>query len=355
MTGTQSPTHDALRVNIRLSLDRFDLGVDLTTAKQVTGIFGKSGAGKTSLLEAICGLRSQAQGRISIGQDVWLDTDSRKFIKPSQRQIGYVPQDGLLFPHKDVRQNLLAGSKRALQNGHALHETFDSVIHILELQLLLNRKITTLSGGERQRVALGRAICSGPRLLLLDEPFASLDLALRRKLVPFLRRLRTEFHIPMLFVSHDPIEVQALCDDLIVLKDGGIIAQGEPRQVLTETQIFPLAEQAGFENILPCHLVYGNGSTSRVRLGDGADDQACTVELVTLRSEAQPGDAMLAGIPANDIMLATKRPEGLSARNVLPARITELRSVGSVDLVMTDDSGEVVLCVTGSLASVHCD
>jgi len=345
MAATQSPTLapalDVLRVNIRLSLDRFDLDVELTTTKQVTGIFGISGAGKTSLLEAICGLRGQAQGRISLGQDVWLDTDSRTFIKPSQRHIGYVPQDGLLFPHKDVRQNLLAGSKRALQNGHALHQTFDIVTHILELQPLLNRDVTTLSGGERQRVALGRAICSGPRLLLLDEPFASLDLALRRKLLPFLRRLRTEFHIPMLFVSHDPIEVQALCDDLIVLKDGEIIAQGEPRQVLTETQIFPLAEQEGFENILPCRLVDGNGSTSRVRLGEGVGDQACTVELVTLRSEAQPGDSMLAGIPANDIMLATKRPEGLSARNVLPARITELRSVGSVDLVTAEISPDV--------------
>ncbi len=338
------PTHDSLQdgsldgltVQARLPLDRFELNIDLHTEKHVTGIFGVSGAGKTSLLETICGVQRQARGIITLGKETWLDSDREVFVKPSQRHIGYVPQDGLLFPHKDVWHNLLAGRKRAVRRGHPVQQTFETVVHILELDPLLKRDVHTLSGGERQRVALGRALCSGPRLLLLDEPFASLDVALRRKLLPFLRRVRAEFQIPMLFVSHDPLEVQALCDDLIVLRDGTIISHGDPRSVLTASDIFPLAEQHGFENILPCYAVEGSGSTGQVRLGEGGDAERVPVELVTLRSEAQPGEALLAGIPAHDIMLATQRPEGLSARNVLPARITQLRSVGPVGLATAE-------------------
>ena len=338
------PTHDslqggaleALTVQVRLLLDRFELNIDLRTEKHVTGIFGVSGAGKTSLLETICGVRRQARGMITLGEETWLDSDRGVFVRPSQRHIGYVPQDGLLFPHKDVRHNLLAGRKRGVRRGHPVQQTFETVAHILELGPLLERGVHTLSGGERQRVALGRALCSGPRLLLLDEPFASLDVTLRRKLLPFLRRVRAEFQIPMLFVSHDPLEVQALCDDLIVLKEGTIISHGDPRAVLTASHIFPLAEQHGFENILPCYAVEGGGSTGQVRLGEGGDAERAPVELVTLRSEAQPGEALLAGIPAHDIMLATQRPEGLSARNVLPARITQLRSVGPVELATAE-------------------
>ena len=338
------PTHDSqqagsldgLTVQVRLSLDRFELNIDLHTEKHVTGIFGVSGAGKTSLLETICGVRRQARGMIALGAETWLDSDRGVFVKPSQRHIGYVPQDGLLFPHKDVRHNLLAGRKRGLRRGHPVRQTFETVVHILELGPLLERSVHTLSGGERQRVALGRALCSGPRLLLLDEPFASLDLALRRRLLPFLRRVRAEFQIPMLFVSHDPLEVQALCDDLIVLREGRVISHGDPRSVLTASDIFPLAEQHGFENILPCYAVEGSGSSGQVRLGEGGDTEGAPVELVTLRSEAQPGEALLAGIPAHDIMLATQRPEGLSARNILPARITQLRSVGHVGLATAE-------------------
>ena len=332
---------EGLTIQVRLPLDRFELNIDLHTEKHVTGIFGVSGAGKTSLLETICGVRRQARGIIALGAETWLDSDRGVWVKPSQRHIGYVPQDGLLFPHKNVRHNLLAGKKRGLQRGHAVQQTFETVVHILELGPLLERTVHALSGGERQRVALGRALCSGPRLLLLDEPFASLDLALRRKLLPFLRRVRAEFQTPMLFVSHDPLEVQALCDDLIVLGDGRIISQGDPRTVLTASHIFPLAEQHGFENILPCYSVEGDGSTGQVRLGERGGAERAPVELVTVRSEAQPGEALLAGIPAHDIMLATRRPEGLSARNVLPARITQLRSVGHVGLATAELSPDL--------------
>ena len=340
MTSRPASLPHTLAVRVQLALDRFDLNITLTTHHQVTGIFGVSGSGKTSLLETICGVRRGVQGMIRCGEEIWLDTAIGTFVKPEQRHIGYVPQDGLLFPHKNVRQNLLSGSKRAILNGHPLQETLQLVTEILELSPLLDRSVTTLSGGERQRVALGRAICSGPRLLLLDEPFASLDLALRRKLLPFLRRIRAEFRIPMLLVSHDPLEVQAVCDDLIVLKDGRTLAHGEPREVLrqvfTDPNIFSGTEQHGFENILPCRLTENHTSTSQVRLGEPPEPHANMVELTTLKVDGRPGDLMLASIAANDIMIATHKPEGLSARNIVPARITQLRTVGPVGLVTAE-------------------
>ena len=339
--SSPSSALDSLSVRVTLTLDRFDLDIEVTTGHQVTGIFGVSGAGKTSLLETLCGLRRNARGTIRLGQEVWLDTSSRTFVKPQHRHIGYVPQDGLLFPHKNVRHNLLSGGKRAVQNGHPLHQTLQLVTEILELSSLLDREVTTLSGGERQRVALGRAICSGPRLLLLDEPFASLDLALRRKLLPFVRRIRSEFQIPIVFVSHDPFEVQALCDDLIVLREGRVIAHGKPRGVLTDPSLFSLAEPHGFENILACRLCENQTSTSRVRLGEQPMSFRAGVELTTLKAEAQPGDLMLVSIPAKDILLATHQPHGLSARNIIPARITQLRSVGPAELVTAEITADL--------------
>lgn len=318
-----------LEIRIRLPLDRFDLDVDFGTQQQVMGVFGASGAGKTSLLETVAGLRRQAQGRIRLGEDVWLDSSSGTFRRPEERHIGYVPQDGLLFPHQNVRRNLLAGAARARRNGGRLEDTFASVCRLLELESLLESSVTTLSGGERKRVALGRALCSGPRLMLLDEPLAALDLPLRRRVLPFLRRVRREFRTPTLLVSHDPAEVQALCDELVVLHEGRVIARGSPRQVLTDPKVFPLAEQAGFENMLPGVLLGSQGPTSRIRLGGSQSSLLLTAP----ESTAQPGEDVLVGIPAHEILIATHPPQGLSAQNILPATIASIENLAGLRLV----------------------
>jgi molybdate transport system ATP-binding protein len=186
-----------------------------------------------------------------------------------------------------------------------------------------------LSGGERQRVALGRALCSGPRLLLLDEPMASLDAALRRKVLPFLQRVQAKFAVPILLVSHNPVEVQALCEDLVVLRDGQVIARGEPRAVLTRPSIFPLAEGEGFENVLPAVVVGARDGTTEVRLGaDGAGPS-----LTVPRSALPPGSALLLSVPADEIVLALEHPAGLSARNAVPARVERVQAVGATRLV----------------------
>lgn len=324
-----------LEIDVRLPLDRFELAVKLAAEEPVTGVFGASGAGKSSLLEVVAGLRRGARGRVRLGGETWLDSAAGADLPPERRSVGYVPQEGLLFPHLDVRQNLLAGEKRARHSGPASALPLETVAELLELTPLLGRDPGSLSGSERQRVALGRALCSGPRLLLLDDPLASLDLPLRRRLLPFLRRLRGELTSAagMLLVSHDPIEVQALCDEIVVLRDGRMIARGEPRSVLTDPDVFPLAEEEGFENVLPGRLLRHRTSTSMVDLGGAS-------ELVTGRSSTPAGGEVLVGVPANEIILATEEPRGLSARNALPARITEIRPLGPLGLVTAELTGE---------------
>lgn len=324
----------ALEVDLRLPLDRFDLRVELATRRPVTGVFGASGAGKTSLLETVAGLRRGAAGRVTFGGEVWLDAAERRFVPPERRDIGYVPQNGLLFPHLDVRGNLLAGSKRARRTGRRSERDLAQIATLLELEPLLGRSVSTLSGGERQRVALGRALCSGARLLLLDEPLASLDLPLRRKLLPFLARVRRELTVPMLLVSHDPIEVQALCDELVVLSRGDVIARGTPRRVLTDPEVFALAGEQSFENVFPGRLVRHRDGTSVVRIG-------AEVELVTLRGEGTAGEEVLVGLPASEVVIATVEPRGLSAHNVLPATVTDVRMAGSSGLVTAELADDV--------------
>ncbi|HEX5872094.1 MAG TPA: molybdenum ABC transporter ATP-binding protein [Longimicrobium sp.] len=339
-----------LHVQVRLPLDRFSLDVDFRTTHRVTGVFGVSGSGKTTLLETVAGLRRGAKGRIRLGATDWLDSARRLRVPPERRHIGYVPQDSLLFPHLDVLGNLHAGRGRALRGGNHVEETLENVVRVLDLAPLLRRPVTTLSGGERQRVALGRALCSGPRLLLLDEPLASLDAGLRRKVLPFLHRVQQEFSLPILLVSHNPVEVQALCEDLVVLREGKIIARGEPRAVLTRPEVFPLAEHEGFENMLPARVIESGADTSRVSLGTGADGPALTVP----RSALPPGSALLLSVPADEIVLALEHPAGLSARNAVPARVEKVQRVGPVCLVtarIAADAPPVVAEVTADAST----
>jgi molybdate transport system ATP-binding protein len=320
---------DALTIKVRLPLDRFDLEVDFETTHRVTGIFGVSGSGKTTLLETLAGLRRRATGRIQLGGQVWMDTERKVRVPPEGRGVGYVPQDSLLFPHLDVLGNLRAGRGRAVGGGHDFDAALENVVRVLDLDPLLRRAVTTLSGGERQRVALGRALCSGPRLLLLDEPLASLDAALRRKVLPFLQRVQAEFAIPILLVSHDPVEVQALCEDLVVLREGQVIARGEPRAVLTRPSVFPLAQGEGFQNVLPAVVVGARDGTTEVRLGADGKGPSLTVP----RSALPPGSTLLLSMPADEIVLALEHPAGLSALHALPARVERVQEVGAIRLV----------------------
>lgn len=214
---------------ISLPLAPFTLEVDVEIRGPVTVVFGPSGAGKTSLLDLVAGLRRTKSVFIQLEDSVLDDTSCGLSVPSRQRGIGYVPQDLALFPHLSVRQNLLYGCK---SNGAANSLfSFDHVIGVLEIGPLVSRSVTELSGGERQRVALARALLASPRLLLLDEPLASLDAPLKAKIIPYLTRIRDEFRVPMLYVTHDRDEVLALADEVIVLAGGRILQIGSVTEV----------------------------------------------------------------------------------------------------------------------------
>jgi molybdate transport system ATP-binding protein len=213
--------------NISLPLAEFVLEVNLELSCQVTAIFGASGAGKTSLLDLIAGLRRPASALIQLDGRALTDTARGLALPPRRRGIGYVPQDLALFPHLSVRQNLLYGCKAAPRDGSLF--SFEHVAAVLEIQPLAGRSVTALSGGEKQRVALARALLTSPKLLLLDEPLASLDGALKARIIPYLARVRNEFRVPMLYVSHDRQEVQALCDEVVELERGKVLRRVPPQ------------------------------------------------------------------------------------------------------------------------------
>ena len=215
---------------ISLPLADFTIEVDVELQRQVTAVFGPSGAGKTSLLDLIAGLRRPQSAFIQLNERVLTDTANRVEVPTRRRQIGYVPQDLALFPHLSVRQNLLYGHTANVETNHLF--SFDHVTQVLEIQSLASRSVTDLSGGEKQRVALARSLLTSPRLLLLDEPLASLDLNLKSKIIPYLARIRDEFRLPMLYITHDPEEVRALCDEVLVLNRGRIITRSRAAEPL---------------------------------------------------------------------------------------------------------------------------
>jgi molybdate transport system ATP-binding protein len=207
--------------NILLPLAEFSLEIDVELENPVTALFGASGAGKTSLVDLIAGLRRPASAFIELDDCVLADTSRRIATPPRARRIGYVPQDLALFPHLTAGKNILYGQRRASVGGSPF--TFDRVVGVLEIGSLCGRRVTELSGGEKQRVALARALLTSPKLLLLDEPLASLDDALKAKVIPYLVRVREEFRVPMIYVSHDESEVLALCDEVLEISRGKIV------------------------------------------------------------------------------------------------------------------------------------
>ena len=210
-----------IEVDIELVQGSFVLTAAIRIEARTAALFGPSGAGKTTILDAIAGLRTPRRGSIAIGGRVLFSSGQGVNLPPHQRHVGYVPQDVALFPHMDVRRNLLYGRHPGVSPD------LDRVVGMLEIDRLLDRRVTDLSGGERQRVAVGRALMSGPSLLLLDEPLAAVDVPLRRRILPYLQRVRDELRIPIVYVSHDREEVAELAEVVVLIDGGKIIAVDE--------------------------------------------------------------------------------------------------------------------------------
>ncbi len=309
-----------LELDVTLRSDRFDLAVSWSTDESALGIFGPSGAGKTTILEAIAGLRREVTGRIVVRGHTWLDTPRGFRLPPEKRGVGYVPQDARLFPHRDVMGNVLTGRRRAERAGAGRLDPA-RVLEVLELSDLAGVDVGGLSGGERQRVALARALCSGPELLLLDEPLAGLDAPLRRRILPYLVRVQREFGIPTVHVSHDATEIKMLCREALVVARGRALGSGEPDRLFTDPAILPMAWEEGLENVLRGKVVGFEAGSTTIELaqgprlvvsGGGAGDEADREALVAVR--------------ADELMIAVDRPTGLSAQNILSGTIREIRT-----------------------------
>ena len=218
-----------IEIDIQLTQGTFRLEVTARFDGKATAIFGPSGAGKTTTLDAIAGLRRPDHGAIRIGGRTLFSSQQRIDLPSHQRHVGYVPQDTALFPHMNVRRNLLYGRHPGTS------PPLERVVSMLEIEPLVDREVRALSGGERQRVALGRALMSGPSLLLLDEPLAAVDVPLRRRILPYLERVRDDLKLPIVYVSHDREEVQRLADYVVVLTAGRVTAAGSPATLLGST------------------------------------------------------------------------------------------------------------------------
>ena len=229
--------------NVSLRLEQLTLELDLTLDKQVTALFGPSGSGKTSVLELVAGLRRADQGAIELDGLALTNVSQRIFVPARARAIGYVPQDLALFPHLSVGQNITYGIKKGQESVRDLSS--QKLCRVLGIEKLLDRMPASLSGGERQRVALARALLASPKLLLLDEPLASLDQSLKGRILPYLERIRDELAIPILYVTHSSAEVIALCEEVVVLQAGKCVARGNPGDLFarSDTTVYRLKEE----------------------------------------------------------------------------------------------------------------
>lgn len=318
----------------RIPLAHFELDIDVSFNARVTAIFGPSGSGKTTLLDAIAGLRDIAAGEIEV-DGVTLFSSVKAVSRPArQRGIGYVPQEGALFPHLSVRKNILFGAEREATERVTHDISFGHVVQVLEIGKLLNRPVIDLSGGEAQRVALARAILSRPRLLLLDEPLAALDIGLKERILPYLGLVRDEFAIPMIYVTHNLTEVLTLADWVLMIQQGKLIAQGVPNQTLRSGSILFQLPDEQFENVFTVSFVDTDreAGTARVRLAAGTE---LLIPFLTRPAK----ENFQIRVSADDILVATEKPNSISAGNILPGTVNKIESLDG-DVMLTVFAGE---------------
>jgi len=302
----------------RVPLAHFELDIDVSFDARLASIFGPSGSGKTTILDAIAGLRNIKTGEIEINGRTLFSSAQGINRPPQERGVGYVPQEGALFPHLSVRNNILFGATRDTF-GKSKDISLNHVLDVLEIGNLLDRPVTKLSGGEAQRVALARAILSQPQLLLMDEPLASLDITLKEKILPYLARVRDEFEIPMIYVTHSLAEVLTLADWVLMIKQGQLVTQGVPKEALRSSHAILEIPEEQFENVFTVSLVDSDVDAGRTKV------RMQTGEELFIPYVAQPpGPLFQIRISADDIIVATQNPEGTSAGNVLPGIIRRI-------------------------------
>ncbi len=324
-----------IEVALRHALPGFTLDAAFEAPAGVTVLFGRSGSGKTSVINAVAGLMRPDAGRVVVDGRVLADSTRDIWLPPHRRRLGYIFQEGRLFPHLTVRQNLLYG--RWFNGAGA---DLNRVVEMLGLGALLSRRPTALSGGEKQRVAIGRALLARPGLILADEPLAALDEARKAEILPYFERLRDEAQCPILYVSHSAAEVARLATSVVVLQNGRVIRQGSADAVLADPAVTPTGVRA-----------VGAILTARVtrQHDDGLTELDAGGVPLFLPAVAQPPGAVLrVRIAAQEVILARHRPEGLSALNILPGTVDTVREGDGPGAMVSLDTpaGRVLARVT---------
>jgi molybdate transport system ATP-binding protein len=316
-----------LELRLAHAFPGFRLDLDLSAPPGLTCLFGRSGSGKTTIINAVAGLLRPDRA------DIRLDGVALHDLPPHKRQVGYVFQDARLFPHLTVAQNLTYAARIRRQRVQG----FDRIVGLLGIGALLDRRPATLSGGERQRVAIGRALLSDPRILLMDEPLAALDEARKAEILPYIEALRDDLGLPILYVSHSLPEVARLATSIAVIEAGRRVAFGPAAELLADPETAPLLGLRDAGAILTARIAE-QAADGLTRLETGAGP------LWLPRVAGAIGRSLRVRVAASDVMLALTRPEGVSALNVLPATVLAVRDgEGPGALVQLDLGGQALL------------
>ena len=332
-----------LKFSVRKRFGDFALDCEGQFGDGVTAVFGPSGSGKSTLLNCIAGLARPDEGEIVFDGETLYSSRRGVNLPPERRRFGYVFQNSALFPHMSVADNIRYGYQLTPRADRRIDPA--RPIELLRLERLLERGVGNLSGGERQRVALARALATSPRLLLLDEPLASLDAGLRGVIIGYLKSIRRELGIPMIYVSHSLSEVIALADDALTLLDGKAAGFGRAIDALVQPRVSAVADYATLENLLEARVVRGGDNAG----GDGlAELQVGAARLWAAGASRATGESVTLSIRAGDIILSREMPAGISALNIVSARVTEIHALDARVMVYADIGARVVVEITRS-------
>ncbi len=321
-----------LHVALRHAFPGFTLDASFDAPPGITALFGRSGSGKTTIVNAVAGLLCTDTGRVQIDDRVLTDSATGVFVPPHRRRVGYVFQDARLFPHMTVQQNLLYG--RWFRGGAAVPAA--RIIDLLGIGPLLTRRPAALSGGEKQRVALGRAILSDPQILLMDEPLAALDEARKNDILPYLERLRDEVGLPILYVSHALAEVARLATTVVLIDAGRVAAAGPVAQIMSSPDTAPILGLREVGAILTARVAAQEPDGLTRLITDAGP-------LFLPRINAADGAHLRLRILAQDVMIALTPPQDISALNVIPATIRDLTATDTGVLLRLDAGGQTIL------------
>lgn len=328
MAGTND---NALEVDIAFKRGEFALAATFSATAGLTAFFGRSGAGKSTLANLIAGLVRPDRGRIAIGDRVLYDGASGLWVPPEHRRIGYVFQEGRLFPHLSVRGNL-EFSKRYLP-ADATPPALSEIIDLLNLGTLLDRRPNGLSGGEKQRVAIGRALLSAPRLLVMDEPLASLDAMHKAEILPYIERLRDDAGIPIVYVSHAIAEVVRLADTMVILDDGTTVTSGSVEEIMGRLDLRPLTGRYEAGAVLNVTVRGQDKTFGLTELGFTGG------RLLVPTVDAPLGRQLRMRIRARDVALSLTAPTDTSFLNILPATVREIENAEGPQVEVLLDVG----------------